>query len=279
MNACLPLELHLPVIYGQQKAIDVLAHQQKLTPTELQTCFEHGAVWLETTGKPSRLYDADTRIKRGHTLHLYCNSTTLTPCPYAAHLVSDMKTFSIWDKPSGMLSQGSKWGDHWTIQHWVKQHYSAERPCLITHRLDRYTRGLIIVAHDDTINRSFHRMFAQHQIDKTYRAIVVGLMSPDKAITIDSPVHDQQALTALQVIEQDPQHNRTLVEINPKTGRKHQIRIHLADLGFPIVNDRAYGSGPFAGDLGLQASRLQFQHPETQQKLSFSLPKKDLLHL
>ncbi|MDJ0881132.1 MAG: RNA pseudouridine synthase [Gammaproteobacteria bacterium] len=279
MSGSLPLELHIPVIYSQQKAIDVLGHPHKLNTVELQACFEHGAVWLETKGKPRRIYNCNEQVKKGHILHLYCNATTLTLCPYEARLIADMDHFSIWDKPSGMLSQGSKWGDHWTIQQWIQKYYFPDRQNLITHRLDRFTRGLIIVAHDDPINRHFHRMFEHHQIQKTYRAIVTGLIPPSEHIRIDNPVHGRQALTTLKVIQQDRHGNRTLVEIQPQSGRKHQIRIHLAELGFPIVNDRSYGSAPFTGDLQLQACQLAFKHPLTQQLLSYSLPKKDLLHL
>lgn len=274
-----PIELHQPVIYGQQSAFEVFAGNQKLTELQLEQCFNHGAVWLETAGKPRRLYDGSTRVKRGHTLHLYCNQSTLTPCPYQAQLIEDLESFSIWDKPSGMLSQGSKWGDHWTLQRWIKQQVFPKRDCLITHRLDRFTRGLMIVAHDDTINRQFHRLFEQQQIHKTYRAIVIGQLAPGEEMTINTPVQGRTAKSMLKVIDQDLQSQRSLVEIHPESGRKHQIRVHLADLGCPIEFDRLYGIEPFSGDMQLQSSQLDFKHPLNQQPLSFQLPKKDLLHL
>ncbi len=274
-----PIECHLPVIYGQQTAFELLQHNTELTPENLSLCFEHGAVWLETAGKPRRLYDKTCQLKRGHKLHLYCNESTLTPCPYQATLIEDMGSFSIWCKPGGMLSQGSKWGDHWTIQRWIEQHALHDRKCLITHRLDRFTEGLMIIAHEEAINRQFHRMFEQHRIEKTYRAIVSGQIASETPIIASTPVQGKPAKSVLRVIEYSNSLDQTLVEIQPKSGRKHQIRIHLAELGHPVLNDRQYGREPFTGDLKLQASKLAFKHPLEQTALSFSMLDSDLLRL
>lgn len=272
-----PLEIHRQVVYGSQSAFDLLDTNIELSSTQLEQCFNHGAVWLETKGKPTRLYHGETILSPGSKLHLYCNPSTLSPCPYSADLVDDQSGFSIWNKPSGMLCQGSKWGDHWTIQRWIKQHVWPQRECLITHRLDRFTEGLIIVAHNDSINRQFHRLFETRAIHKTYRAIVSGEMSIEQDLVIDSPIQDKSARTHIRVLERQAEPAFTLLEIRPETGRKHQIRIHLAETGHPVVNDRAYGQEPFTGDLMLQASGLDFKHPTQHKSIHFEINTEKLL--
>lgn len=279
MNLETPVELHQPVIYGGQTALQLLTTSQNLSSQQIEQCFDNGAVWLQSSGKPVRLYDAETLVKQGQTVHLYCNASTLTDCPYTPDLVEDQQQFSIWNKPSGMLSQGSKWGDHWTIQRWIKKHIWPQRDCLITHRLDRFTSGLIIVAHDDAINRQFHRLFEKRAIHKTYRAVVIGDMSSGEDINIETPIDGKSALTRLKVLQSHAELMMSLLEIKPETGRKHQIRRHLAQAGHPVVNDRQYGMQPFSGDLMLQASALEFQHPVTQASLCFELKPENLLSL
>ena len=277
MSQNLPVELHIPVIYNRQKAMELLGHSEQLTPQQVIQCFDNGAVWLESTGKPQRLYDAEKILKSGQKIHLYCNQTTLQPCPFNAELVEDFTHFSIWNKPSGMLSQGSKWGDHWALYRWIKQNVWPDRDSYITHRLDRYTSGLIIVAHNKTTNQQFHRQFEMRQIHKTYRAIVSGLMPPNQQLTVDSKIGHKNARSQIQVIEQQASTGQSLVVIKPETGRKHQIRIHLAETGHPVINDRNYGTPPFSGDLMLQASELEFSAPGENKNIHIGLQPDKLL--
>ncbi|MBC8211711.1 MAG: RNA pseudouridine synthase [Gammaproteobacteria bacterium] len=277
MTQELLIEVHRPVLYKQQLALDLLQHYTELTRDELLLCFDNGAVWQETRGKPQRIYDPARVLSKGHKIHLYCNHSTLSPCPFVPVLVADLERFSIWNKPSGMLSQGSKWGDHWTLYRWIKQHHWPERETFITHRLDRFTQGLMIVAHDADTNKKLHRQFEGREIQKTYRAIVQGLLAIGEQQTLTAPVDEREAETQLQVLDQRPADKLSLLEIHPKTGRKHQIRIHLAGIAHPVVNDRNYGQPPFDGDLMLQASALEFAHPQDGTPLKLELAPRDLL--
>lgn len=279
MNPNLPIEIHRQVVYSGKTAVKILANNEELSAQQINQCFDHGSVWLETTGKPTRLYDSKTLLKPGQKLHLYCNQSTLSTCPYTPELVDDKIDFSVWSKPSGMLSQGSKWGDHWTIQRWIKQHVWPQRECLITHRLDRFTEGLIIVAHNDSINRQFHRLFENRAIKKTYRAIVSGEMPTGQTKEINSPIEGKSAKTHIQILERRSDPACSLLEIKPETGRKHQIRIHLAETGHPVLNDRIYGQEPFTGDLMLQASSLEFDHPTLQTPMHIEIPVDKCLSL
>jgi len=274
-----PIEIHKQVIYKNQHAIDLLQDHEELTAEQILLCFEHGAVWLETAGKPQRIYKPETTLKPGHKIHCYCNSTSLADCPFEAKLVADYDDFSIWNKPSGMLSQGSKWGDHWALYRWIKHHVWPERESFITHRLDRFTSGLIIVAHNKTTNSQFHRLFENRKVHKTYRAIVSGLLTQDQSLTLESNIDNKNAKSQVSVIDLQTSSQQSLVEIKPETGRKHQIRIHLAEADHPVINDRQYGKPPFTGDLQLQASELEFSHPTDNSNIHIKLKNSDLLSL
>ena len=277
-----PLELHRSAVYKNQRALDLLDSDKADAPlsrAQIEQCFDNGAVWLEAAGKPQRLRDCAEIVPRGHKLHLYCNDATLAACPFGARLVEDFSTFSIWFKPAGMLSQGSKWGDHWALYRWIEQRVWPDRRCFITHRLDRYTSGLMIVAHDAATNQAFHQLFEQRKINKTYRAIVRGALPPDSTQTLDSAIEGKAAVSHIRVIDSDAKRDLSLLEIHPETGRKHQIRIHLAGSGHAVLNDRRYGPAPHTGDLQLQASALAFSHPLDQARIEVALPTEQLLTL
>jgi tRNA pseudouridine32 synthase / 23S rRNA pseudouridine746 synthase len=272
----LPLELH---VKAQQncKAEDLLQQTAELPADIIKNCFDNGSVWLQKSAKPIRIRDTKTVLTAGQQIYLYCNQSTLAPCPYVPVLIEDFETFSIWNKPSGMLSQGSKWGDHWTLYRWIEQHVWPDRQSFITHRLDRFTQGLMIVAHSEECNSLLHRMFESRQVKKTYRAKVKGLVDNEQAFDITGDIENKNALTTIQLISRDNQADCSVIQAMPQTGRKHQIRIHLAAMGHPVLNDRQYGAAPHEGDLQLQASALEFTHPYTQQKLMINLPEKELL--
>lgn len=280
MNLQLPLEIHAEVLRNKQSAIDCLLQTKpQLDYQTLLTCIENGALWLETGKRISRLNKPDTPLKQKNRLYLYCSETTLTECPYQPQLIEDHQSFSLWFKPAGMLSQGSKWGDHWALYRWIEQHYWKDRRCFISHRLDRYTSGLMLVAHDADINRKLHRLFESRQVRKTYRAIVAGMLQAGETRYIDQAIDNKPAKTSIKSLGSNQQTRQSLLEIQPETGRKHQIRRHLSDHGFPVVNDRQYGRPPFSGDLALQASAIALKLPSLDLKLQVTLDDSILLKL
>jgi tRNA pseudouridine32 synthase/23S rRNA pseudouridine746 synthase len=255
----LPIEIHRPVTWRGQRAIDCLLPGWPLDPAALERCFRHGAVWWQTGGKPKRLRDPAQPVKPGHRLHLYCNRSTLEDCPLTPRLIADFGRYSAWDKPAGLFSQGSKWGDHWTLHRWIRMHHWPEREALCVHRLDRHTRGLMLVAHDAAANAALHRLFERGEVAKTYLARVRGAMTPGTEKRVDYPIDGRPAVSLIRVLDSGP--GGSLVEIRPQTGRKHQIRRHLAELGHPVINDRLHGHPPFDGDLQLEAIALELTDP------------------
>ncbi|MEX0834441.1 MAG: RluA family pseudouridine synthase [Actinomycetota bacterium] len=148
----------------------------------------------------------------------------------------------------------------------------------IVHRLDAGTSGLLIVAADDETYVALQRMMRTHEVDRRYVAMVKGDV-PHGRFVVEAPLERKRARivirratgrpaeTAFEVRERFP--NATLLEAAPRTGRTHQIRVHLSAIGHPILGDRPYGGGgEDAKRLGLSrpflhARRLSFIHPRT----------------
>lgn len=178
------------------------------------------------------------------------------------------------DKPSGLLSVPGK-GEH--MADCLMARVKAVFPtALLVHRLDRDTSGVMIFALTPHAQRHLGLQFEKRQTKKTYVARVWGEMV-EKTGTVDLPlivdwpnrprqmvdhVNGKQAVTDWRV--QRIENGETRVRLMPKTGRSHQLRVHMLALGHPILGDPFYAEGP-AGDfprLMLHSETLQFRHPD-----------------
>ena len=168
----------------------------------------------------------------------------------------------------------------------------------IVHRLDKDTSGLIVVAKSDAAHRRLAAQFSGRQVKKTYLALVHGTVKQEKGTITSSIARDRvrrtrmttrrsggrEAVTHYQVQERiDADYGKfTLLEVRIDTGRTHQIRVHLASLGHPVVGDALYGApreirgrnrpGISLSRNFLHAAALQFRHPASDELLSFSRP-------
>lgn len=222
----------------------------------------NGAVWLESQHGVNRIRRAKKELRQGETLHLYYDSNIQSQTTDPAILIADEAEYSIWNKPYGMYSQGSKWGDHCTIYRWVEQHIEPPRPAFLVHRLDRAANGLIIIAHNRKTASALVEIFKQHAITKRYRATVEGnLTHLELPFTINAPLDNKPAETTILEAAFSTQNNTTTVLIEIKTGRKHQIRRHLSSTGYPIAGDRQYGARDISCNLQLSSVFLSFVCP------------------
>jgi len=266
-----------------QNAIDALTEACDLTKAELKLCFSKGAVWL-TSGKqkPVRLRRVKKALTLGDKIELYYNSSVLNSSVPAPTLLLDNKQYSIWLKPRGMLSQGSKWGDFSALYRWVEMNHVFEnetqsRQAWLVHRLDRATAGLQVLAHSKKMAQTLTKLFENHQIKKRYQAIVHGQFPEDRQ-TYQDDIDGKSATTHVVSIQFSKALNVSLVEVEIESGRKHQIRKHLSQAGFAIVGDRLYGDAtldnnvnPERPDLQLTAYRLQFECPLTLSPIDVQL--------
>ena len=254
-------EKHLSVCETQLNAIDLLSAHCEFSKSELKRIMQNGAVWLESDKGIERIRRAKKVLQAGDSLHLYYDAKVQAAEPAAAELIADEGGYSIWNKPSGMLSQGSKWGDQCTIYRWVEQHLKPQRPAFIVHRLDRAANGLIIIAHTKKLAARFSAMFEQHEIYKKYRASVECDLSEITLPYLISKTIDNKTAISEIVSAQKTAKNKMLVEVVIKTGRKHQIRRHLSSMGCPIEGDRLYGANNRNINLQLSAVCIKFTCP------------------
>lgn len=279
-----PQEFHIHINpqLASSKATSLLAKASELSIQEVKQAMQKGAVWLESSQGIRRIRRADSKVSTGDSLHFYYSPKILATEPLTPSLMSDEEHYSIWYKPSGMLCQGSKWSDHCTITRWIEINKpftkKPDRNCFIVHRLDKATSGLIIIGHSKKTTQALSSIFQARQIQKRYHAVVEGQFPNKKPsqneITLDAPVDNKAALSIAKLIKYDPTKNQSLVDVEIKTGRKHQIRLHLSQAGYPIVGDRLYGNADHnTVDLQLCAYHLSFTCPLTQQEQLYKLPK------
>jgi tRNA pseudouridine32 synthase/23S rRNA pseudouridine746 synthase len=265
-------ERHITAETDGVTAIELLAEHTCLSKQQLKNAMINGSVWLESKYGINRIRRGKKPLRVGDRLHLYYDREIQSQTVTAAVLIADEGAYTIWNKPYGMYSQGSKWGDRFTIYRWAEQHLQPSRPAYLVHRLDRATSGLIIIAHDKKTASRFAQMFKQHAITKRYRAIVVRNPA-DKAMPfgINQPLDDKAATTLILQADFNPDSNTTSLLIEIQTGRKHQIRRHLSSIGHPIVGDRLYGAEDSEADLQLRSVYLAFNCPATGTWREYSL--------
>jgi 23S rRNA pseudouridine1911/1915/1917 synthase len=261
---------------------------------------------------------ASLRLKVGsHVVVTQIDVPREGPAPQAiplAILYEDDAIVAV-NKPSGMIVHPAK--GHWegTLASALAHHFGAlsqrggpARPGIV-HRLDRDTSGVIVVAKNDAAHDALAAQFKARLVEKEYLAIVIGVPNRDQDV-IDEPIGDhpmqrekkairrddasaRPAITVYEVIERF--NGFALVRARPKTGRTHQIRIHLAHAGHPVLCDRLYGGRAQITELeliprgqvpedasavgktlltrqALHAHRLAIRHPTTSKEMQFEAP-------
>jgi tRNA pseudouridine32 synthase/23S rRNA pseudouridine746 synthase len=254
---------------------------QALSKAQLKQAISKGALWLTRGKHTQRLRRLKRAMQQGDELHFYYNEAVLTSEVPEAVLIGDESDYSVWYKPFGMLSQGSKWSDHCTIARFVQQYFSSERAVFIVHRLDKAATGLILIAHSKKAAQALSAMFESrttndNSLEKYYQIIVHGNHSVnEQPQVITSDVDGKSARSTFRCLTYDKTKEQSLIEVKIDSGRKHQIRIHAASVGLPIVGDRLHGIADNNEALNLQlcAVSLSFICPMTEQIKCFELPE------
>jgi len=197
-------------------------------------------------------------------------------------------------KPAGMSSHPSPGINSGTLVNALLYHCDhlsgageQGRPGIV-HRLDKDTSGLMVIAKDDQTHRLLAGQFKERTVKKRYIAFVSGLIELEGG-AIELPIgrhpsqrqkqsvrfsESREAVTQYRVMERFK--DCTMVELTPRTGRMHQLRVHLAYIGHPILGDAVYGAASkLIGRQALHASMLGFVHPKTGAYVEFSAPMPD----
>jgi len=208
-------------------------------------------------------------------------------------IVYEDSAFLVVDKPAGMVVHPAPGHAGGTLVNALLHHCSGltgiggvERPGIV-HRLDKETSGLVVVAKTDAALHSLASQFKERRIEKEYLALVRGRVESFRGV-ITSPIgrhkvhrkkmsagSGREALTRYELVERFDGYS--YVRLFPKTGRTHQIRVHLASIGHPILGDKLYGGKTFPGARkisrhALHAGRLTLFHPLSFQPMIFDSP-------
>ena len=214
----------------------------------------------------------------------------LAPESIPLSVVYEDQDLLVVDKPAGLTVHPAAGQTAHTLVNALLAHCTdlagvggVLRPGIV-HRLDKDTSGLLIVAKNDRAHVDLSRQLKERTVEKKYLALVHGRVDPPEAV-IDAPVgRDPHNRKRMAVVEQgraattayrvrERLGDLTLVEVSPSTGRTHQIRVHLAAIGHPVVGDAVYGkASPLVGRQFLHAHRLGFRHPADGRPLAFESP-------
>ena len=256
-----------------QKVIELLP---SLSRSFAERLVEEGKVTVnnEVVQKPGH------KLRTGDTVTVNYDIRELDQIPdIALPVLYEDNDVMVINKSVGILTHSKgAFNPEATVATFLRKHTSgmAGERAGIVHRLDRATSGVIICAKNQQALSFLQKQFAQRKVKKTYIAVVMGHMPHDHAI-IDMPIernpkkpqtfrtglHGKAAMTEYNVLEAGKQY--TLLELKPQTGRTHQLRVHLAELGHPILGDSLYGGAP-AERLFLHAAKLELTLPSRERK-------------
>ncbi|MGD0794144.1 MAG: RluA family pseudouridine synthase [Dehalococcoidales bacterium] len=214
----------------------------------------------------------------------------LTPEDIPLKIIYEDSDLMVIDKPAGLAVHPAPGHPEHTLVNAVLNHLPAlaatdesGRPGIV-HRLDKDTSGLIIVAKNRLAQANLAAQFKSRAVNKYYKVLVKGRLTPEAGIIEANIGRDPRHRQRMAVVEKGREARTeyrvikylgdyTLLEIKPETGRTHQIRVHLAAIGFPVVGDATYGvPSPHIARQFLHAGKIGFKLPSTGEWVEFESP-------
>ena len=262
-------------VENPQLICDLLSAGSGLSKLKVKKAMASGAVWRHRPGqKKHRIRRAKSIARHDETLYIYYDEEILNQIAPKAHCLKDLIYYSIWYKPPGLMTHGTRFGDHCALSRQVEQYFDPQRDAFIVHRLDREVLGLVIIAHTSKAAARISALLRRHRIDKQYHVKVLGdLCSHGSTGTIDFDIDGKAAKTHYQTIDYDPEANRSTLCVTIETGYRHQIRRHLDMLGYPVIGDPRYGKGnKNRSGIQLSAYAITFQCPYGNGRIQVAIP-------
>lgn len=281
---------------GQRLDVFLAGESPELSRSHIQKLVAGGMV--EVNGTPAK---ASCRLRAGDSVVLRVPppvELVVDPEPISLDVYYEDSDLIVVNKPRGMVVHPAEGNYTGTLVNALLYHCrdlsginGVMRPGIV-HRLDKDTSGLLMAAKNDTAHLDLARQLGERKVDRRYLSLVHGVVKNDRGV-VEAPIgrhpKDRQrmavvaaggkpALTHYRVLERH--RDLTYLELRLETGRTHQIRVHLAWLGHPVVGDPKYGPGKNRFDLEgqfLHAGVLGFVHPRSGEKLTFEAPLPDVL--
>lgn len=259
----------------------LLEHVRGKSRNNIKSLLSRGQVAVN--GRTATRFDAPLSPGQAVTVSPYAAETPQLPFPI---VYEDSELLAI-DKPSGMLSVATDRKESVTAYRLLNDQYqSVAGRIFVVHRLDRDTSGVLLFSKNHALKLAFQENWNRLITKRGYLAVVEGRPQQDSGI-IRSHLHETathlvysgspqgglEAITHYQVL--DSKRGFSLLDIEIDTGRKNQIRVHMKELGHPIIGDRQYGSGSRSnplGRLGLHAGELELMHPVSGIPMRFEAP-------
>ena len=262
---------------GQRLDIFVTSHMPRLSRAFVQKLSDTGKITIS-----DKAVKAGHKVRLGEIVHVQYDTAELDVIPEIdLPVLYEDDDCIVINKPAGVLThaQGTL-SNEATVATFLRdklQDLEGSRGGIM-HRLDRATSGVIICAKNQEALSFMQKQFSQRKVKKAYMAIVPGHLDLEEAV-IDMPIernpkapatfrvgqNGKPSITHYKVVQTNPHYS--LVELRPTTGRTHQLRVHLAQQGHPIVGDPLYGTGKFGDRLFLHALRLEITTPNRERQV------------
>lgn len=251
-------------------AADFLLAHSELSKAKIKEAMTKGAVWLVRKKKHrSHIRKGRATLRRGDQVLLFYDARLLAIEPPEPEMIADRKEYSVWFKPVGMLAQGTEFGDHCSLLRFAEKNFNSRQTFLV-HRLDREASGVMIIAHSRQAAAKLSVQFQEKSVTKKYLVEVRGQLP--KSGVVDRALDGKKAHTEYRSLGYDETRKVSRAEVSILTGRQHQIRRHLADIGFPVMGDPRYGKGnKNRKGLKLIANSLEVTCPVSGEPICFTL--------
>ena len=273
-----------------QRIDKYLTDNTEYTRSKIQKMIDNGNILVNGKEvKSSYILKENDNIE----INDYIEETDIIPENIPLDIYYEDEDLIVVNKPSGMVVHPAPGNYTGTLVNALMYHTNnlstvntSIRPGIV-HRIDADTSGLLLVAKNDTAHNLLADAIAKKEVVREYIALVEGIILEDTA-TIDAPIgrdknnrkkmavtseNSKDAITHIRVLDRFK--DSTLIRCKLETGRTHQIRVHMAEIGYPIVGDYTYSNGknPF-GVVGqmLHAAKLKFVHPTTNKTVEFEAP-------
>jgi 23S rRNA pseudouridine1911/1915/1917 synthase len=275
---------------GQRLDLVIAGYFEELSRSQVQRLIKSGAVTVD-----GRLSKPAYRVEPGDRISVVVpeeKEEPVRPEPIPLDVIHEDASLLAVNKPAGLVVHPAPGHPSGTLVNGLLAYCpelanvgGLERAGLV-HRLDKDTSGVILVAKEPEVYKALQRQFKRRRVRKVYVALVEGEVEPREGI-IEAPVgrdrrdrkrmavrrSGRPAVTRYRTSRRFKSY--TLLEVEPRTGRTHQIRVHLSWMGYPVVGDRVYGRRrqPLLGHRQfLHAQEIRFTHPVSEEEMTLSAP-------